>query len=91
MLKILKNIDSKKTTQLGDIPIRIIKEIKFTFSKILSKMFNFYIDSNTFPNGLNDTDREKMFYSIQCKNGCLAASDLFHLFKQSVKFYTFYY
>ena len=27
-----------------------------------------------------------MFYSIQYKNGCLAASDLFHMFTQSVKF-----
>ena len=53
MLKILQNIDSKKATQQGDIPVRIIKENKFTFSKILSEMFNFYIDNNNFPNGLN--------------------------------------
>ena len=31
------------------------------------------------------------FYSNQYKNGCLAASDLFHVFTQSIKFYTFYY
>ena len=29
--------------------------------------------------------------SIQYKNGCLAASDLFHMFIQSLKFYTFHY
>ena len=52
MLKILQNIDSKKATQLGDIPVRIVKENKFTFSKILSEMFNFYINNNAFPNGL---------------------------------------
>ena len=34
---------------------------------------------------------ENLFYSIQYKNGCLAASELFHMFTQSVKFYTFYY
>ena len=40
----------------------------------------------------NDTQREKLLYSIQYKNGWLAASDLFHVFTQSVKFfYTFYY
>ena len=26
---------------------------------------------------VNDTHREKLFYSVQYKNGCLAASDLF--------------
>ena len=41
----------------GDIPVRIIKENKFTFSKILSEMFNFYNDSNnTFPHGLKKTE-----------------------------------
>ena len=40
---------------------------------------------------LNDTHREKLFYSIQCKNGCLAASALFQMFKQSIKIYKFYY
>ena len=35
---------------------------------------------------------KKVFYSIQYKNGWLAASGLFHMFTQSVKFhYTFYY
>ena len=38
MLKILQNIDSKKATQQGDIPVGIIKENKFTFFK-----FNFYM------------------------------------------------
>ena len=36
-------------------------------------------------------DREKLSYSIQYKNGCLANSDLFHMFTQSIKFYTFYH
>ena len=36
---------------------------------------------------LNDTHREKLFYSIQYKNGWLAASDLFEMFTQSIKFY----
>ena len=54
-LKILQNIDSKKATQQGNIPVRIIKENKFTFSKILSEMFNFQIDNNTF-NGLKKGD-----------------------------------
>ena len=56
MLKIIENIDSKKATQHGDIPVRIIKENKFIFSKVLSEIFNFYIDNNTFPNGLKKAD-----------------------------------
>ena len=56
MLKIIENIYSKKATQRGDIPVRIIKENKFIFSKVLSEIFNFYIDNNTFPNGLKKAD-----------------------------------
>ena len=32
-----------------------------------------------------------VFYSIQYKNGRLAPSDFFHMFTQSIRFYTFYY
>ena len=40
----------------------------------------------------NDTHRERqVFHSIQYRNGWLAASDLFHMFTQSIKFYTFHY
>ena len=40
----------------------------------------------------NDTHREKtVFYSFHYKNGYLAASDLFHISKESIKFYTFHY
>ena len=39
----------------------------------------------------HDTHRERpVFHSIQYKNGCLAASDLFHMFTQLIKFYTFH-
>ena len=64
MLKIPQNTDSKKVTQQGGIPIRIIKENKFTFSKLLSEMFNFYIDNNTFSNGLKKPDIRKMILLI---------------------------
>ena len=41
---------------------------------------------------LNDTHRERLvFHSIQYRNGWLAVSDLFDMFTQSIKFYTFYY
>ena len=37
---------------------------------------------------LNDTHREILiFHSIQYRNGWLAASDLFYMFTQSIKFY----
>ena len=32
-----------------------------------------------------------MFHSIQYRNGWLAAPDLFDMFTQSIKFYTFHY
>ena len=32
-----------------------------------------------------------VLHSIQYKNGCLAASDLLHMFTESTEFYTFYY
>ena len=41
---------------------------------------------------INDTRREQLvFHSIQYRDGWLAASDLFHMFTQSIKFYTFHY
>ena len=37
----------------------------------------------------NDTHKERLvFHSIQYRNGWLAASDLFDMFTQSIKFYT---
>ena len=40
----------------------------------------------------NDTHREILvFHSIQYRNGWLAAYDLFHLFAQSINFYTFHF
>ena len=62
MLKIIENIGSKKATQQADIPVRIIKENKFTFSKVLFEIFfNFYIDNNTFPNGLKKADIKPVY------------------------------
>ena len=43
-------------------------------------------------NPFNNTQRERLvFHSIQYKNGWLAGCDLFDIFMQSVKFYTFHY
>ena len=42
MLKFLQIIDSKKATHQDNIPARIITENKFTFSRFLAEMFNFY-------------------------------------------------
>ena len=40
---------------------------------------------------VNDTHRERlMFFSIQYRNGWLAASNLFDMFTQSIKLYTFH-
>ena len=38
-----------------------------------------------------DIHREKLCFALVSKNGCLAASGLFHMFTQSNKFYAFYY
>ena len=41
---------------------------------------------------INDTHRERlMFHSVQYRNGWLASSDLFDMFTQLIKFYTFHY
>ena len=34
--------------------------------------------------GIKDTHREKLFDSFRNKNDCLAASNLFHMFTQSI-------
>ena len=46
---------------------------------------SFFLQKKPSSSILNDTYREKtVFYSIQCKNGCLAASDFFNLFTQTI-------
>ena len=54
-------------------------------------LINEFIDECNIKHLFKDTHRKKLFYSIQYENSCLAASDLFHMFTQSIKFYTFYY
>ena len=46
------------------MPVKIIKENKFTFSKLLSKMFNLYIDNVSFPNGLKKADIKPVYTPI---------------------------
>ena len=62
---------------------------RITPSKRFFSFINFFPPQNcTF----NDTHRERLvFGSIQYRNGWLAASNLFDMFTQSFKFYTFHY
>ena len=61
MFKTLQNIDSKNATLQGDIPVRIMKETKFTFSKHFSEIFNFDIDNNTSLNDLKKADIKPVY------------------------------
>ena len=45
----------------------------------------------TFKTFLRFSQGKTEFYSVKYKNGLLVASDLFHMFTQSIKFYTFHY
>ena len=48
------------------------------------------MNSNQDKDLVNDTHRERLvFHSIQYRNGWLAASDLFGMFTQSIKFNAF--
>ena len=58
--------------------------------KETSNILNFH-SSDLTVKLIDDTHMEKLFYAIQYKNGCLAASDLFHMFTQSPKLYIFHY
>ena len=47
--------------------------------------------ASRFLNKIIFNNRERLaFHSIEYRNGCLAASDLFNMFTQSIKFYTFH-
>ena len=59
--------------------------------KIPWMIFNAKIYLANFKTAILTIQGKTVFYSIQCKNGCLAASDLFHVVTQSIKFCTFYY
>ena len=66
------------------------KKTRRKFSVSRAK-FCVFFKSSTF-SAFSDTHRERLvFYSIQYRNGWLAAPDLFHMFRQSIKFYTFHY
>ena len=70
--------------------INLFKEVlklkqNFQKNKVVTGETTFYVIGPFCTNHsicLNDTHREKLFYSIQYKNGCLADSDLFHMFTQ---------
>ena len=67
---------------------KIFTDFHIKTCRSLKRMAILKIASTVF----NDTHREKLFNSIQYKNGWLAASELFRMFMQSVKFnYTFHY
>ena len=75
-VKFAQRIKNKKTRR------------KFSVSRA---KFCVFFKSSTF-SAFSDTHRERLvFYSIQYRNGWLAAPDLFHMFRQSIKFYTFHY
>ena len=62
-------------------PFDIISfEININF---LMKLFPYMI--------IKSGQKLKCLDNTQYKNGCLAASDLFHMFTQSIKFHTFHY
>ena len=48
MFKILQNVDSKKATQQCDMPVRIMQETKFTFSKMFLKCLTFTLTITLF-------------------------------------------
>ena len=75
-VKFAQRIKNKKTRR------------KFSVSRA---KFCVFFKSSTF-SAFSDTHRERLvFYSVQYRNGWLAAPDLFHMFRQSIKFYTFHY
>ena len=68
----------------------IYRNWRLNFMKIAMVLKGIEIDHWT-ENGYQYSQGKTVFYSIQYKNGRLAASDLFHMFTQSIKFYTFNY
>lgn len=52
IMKVINTLDSAKTVQKSDIPIKIIKENKDIFSRILQENYNFAVCNGLFPNEL---------------------------------------
>ena len=84
-----------------DSPLEIMKNVFYFMLKavfvleivtFLSWLFG-YVEKRLDEKAMvNDTHREKLcFTQFSKKNGWLAASDLFHVFTLSIKFYTFHY
>ena len=82
-------LKSRKTWISWEWNINFIRNKKFLNLCIIWHIFRSYrfVAELT----LNNIRREKLFYSIQHKNDCLANSDIFYMFTQSFKVYTFHF
>ena len=84
-----------KKIKVNSIPLArcILTKVKYgkpVLWKILVHLvINLFVDSCD--DNFKNSQREKLFYPIKYKSGVLAASNLFHKFTQSSKFYTFHY
>ena len=83
----LKNIAIswiKKRLQRWCFSVNIAKLLSNRTPSVAASAFSLQV--------INNTHRVKtVFNSIESKNGCLATSDFFRMFTQSIKFYTFHY
>ena len=65
--KIINNLDTSKATQQGDIPTKIIKDIKDLFSYFISASFNNTVNKGVFPDELKHVD-VKPIYKKESRN-----------------------
>ena len=78
-------------------PVNFAKFLRISFLTenlrwLLLCLYKYWPILGQYFNHISDTYRKRLvFQSIQYRNGWLVASDLFDMFTQSVKFYTFYY
>ena len=74
----------------SEISLHRPTELLYVFMIDFSKVGGFAINTCTgvsfciSSSFINDTQEKTIFHSIQCKNHCFSASDLFHMFTQLI-------
>ena len=64
LLKVIQDLNAKKSCQTSDTPTKIIKLNSDIFSNLIYKHFNYCIDKGEFPNDLKHADIVPIYKKI---------------------------
>ena len=67
VMKVIQDLNAKKSCQTSDTPTKIIKLNSNIFSNLMYKHFNYWSDKGEFPNDLKHSDIVPIYKKNKCK------------------------